>query len=58
MSELSRDLQHLTNRTTARDRVTYHVAKSYNVRESPVVYGPLQLEERDELGGLSGRRGR
>lgn len=48
---LDRVIEHLTNRTTARDRVTYHVAQSYIVRESPVAYGSLQLEERDALGG-------
>ena len=40
-------IDHLANRTTARERVTYHVAKSYMLKESPVPYGSLTLPERD-----------
>lgn len=43
-------IEHLANRTTARERVSYHVAESYTLREYPVAYGPLILAERDVLG--------
>ena len=42
-------LAHLSNRTTAQERVTYHVAESYKLKEEPVQYGPLVLAERDEM---------
>lgn len=46
-------IEHLANRTTARERVSYHVAESYTLRENPVAYGSLILAERDVLGGDS-----
>lgn len=42
-------LAHLGNRTTAQERVSYHVAESYTLKEQPVQYGSLVLAERDEL---------
>jgi predicted component of viral defense system (DUF524 family) len=42
-------LAHLGNRTTAQERVSYHVAESYTSKEEPVQYGSLVLAERDEL---------
>ena len=42
-------LAHLGNRTTAQERVSYHVAESYTLKEEPVQYGSLILAERDEL---------
>ncbi len=42
-------LLHLGNRTTAQERVSYHVAESYIVPEEPVLYGSLVLSELDEL---------
>lgn len=42
-------LAHLGNRTTAQERVSYHVAESYTLKEEPVRYGSLVLAERDEL---------
>ena len=42
-------LAHLGNRTTAQERVSYHVAESYVVKETPVQYGSLVLAERDEM---------
>ena len=42
-------LAHLGNRTTAQERVSYHVAESYTLKEEPVQYGPLVLAERDEI---------
>ncbi len=42
-------LAHLGNRTTAQERVSYHVAESYVVKEEPVQYGSLVLAERDVM---------
>ena len=42
-------LAHLGNRTTAQERVSYHVAESYILKEEPVQYGSLVLAERDEM---------
>jgi predicted component of viral defense system (DUF524 family) len=42
-------LAHLGNRTTAQERVSYHVAESYTLKEEPVQYGSLLLAERDEM---------
>ena len=42
-------LAHLGNRTTAQERVSYHVAESYTLNEEPVQYGSLVLAERDEM---------
>jgi predicted component of viral defense system (DUF524 family) len=42
-------LAHLGNRTTAQERVSFHVAESYISKEDPVRYGSLVLAERDEL---------
>jgi hypothetical protein len=42
-------LTHLSNRTTAMERVSYHVAESYSSIEVPVQYGSLVLPERDEI---------
>lgn len=42
-------LSHLGNRTTAQERVSYHVAESYILKEKPVHYGSLMLAERDEM---------
>jgi hypothetical protein len=43
-------IEHLANRTTARERVTYHVAEAYELKEDPVPYGALQLSESDIFG--------
>jgi len=42
-------VEHLANRTTARERLSFHVAESYVLREEPVPYGALRLAERDEM---------
>lgn len=42
-------LAHLGNRTTAQERVSYHVAESYTLKGEPVQYGSLVLAERDEM---------
>lgn len=42
-------LAHLGNRTTAQERMSYHVAETYTAKEPPVHYGSLVLAERDEL---------
>ena len=44
-------IEHLANRTTARERASFHVAESYTLREGPVPYGTLILSEKDVLGG-------
>jgi hypothetical protein len=43
-------VEHLANRTTARERVSYHVAEAYELKEDPVPYGSLQLPEADIFG--------
>ena len=50
---LDRVIEHLANRTTSRERVSYHVAESYTpaeMREQPVPYGSLHLKEDDIYG--------
>lgn len=42
-------IDHLANRTTARERVTFHTAESYTLQEQPVEYGGRALAERGEL---------
>jgi hypothetical protein len=42
-------IEHLSNRTTARERATFHAAESYTLREDPVPYGGLMLAERDGM---------
>jgi hypothetical protein len=46
-------LAHLCNRTTAQERVSYHVAESYFAQEEPVQYGSLVLGETDEISDTS-----
>jgi len=43
-------LAHLGNRATAQERVSYHVAESYTLKEEPVQYGSLRLQETDLYG--------
>ncbi|MFM8444876.1 MAG: DUF2357 domain-containing protein [Methylococcus sp.] len=43
-------IDHLANRTTARERVSYHLAEAYAVRDEPVSYGALALPESDLFG--------
>ena len=43
-------LAHLSNRTTAQERVSYHVAEAYALKEAPVPYGGLRLAETDICG--------
>jgi predicted component of viral defense system (DUF524 family) len=40
-------LLYLSNRTTAQERLSYHVAESYRLKEEPVPYGGLKLPEAD-----------
>ena len=40
-------IEHLANRTTARERVTYHLAEAYVAHEEPVKYGSMPLPESD-----------
>lgn len=46
---LSEVLAHLGNRTTAQERVSFHVAESYHVTEPPVPYGSIRLPELDVM---------
>ena len=46
---LNEVLVHLGNRTTAQERVSYHIAESYLLEEAPVAYGPVALAEQDEM---------
>lgn len=47
---LNEVLHHLSNRTTAQERVSFHVAESYAGGEPPVPYGELVLPESDIYG--------
>lgn len=42
-------IEHLSNRTTARERATFHAAESYTLQEEPAEYGALNWPERGEL---------
>lgn len=42
-------LAHLGNRTTAQERLSYHLAESYTLKEEPVQYGSLVLAEQDGM---------
>jgi hypothetical protein len=43
-------IEHLANRTTARERVTYHLEEAYTANEPPVNYGSMALTESDIYG--------
>jgi len=47
---LDQVIEHLSNRTTSRERATFHLAESYSLKEEPVEYGNLSLGERDVVG--------
>ena len=49
-SFLNEVLEHLGNRTTAQERVSYHIAESYTLSDEPVRYGSLKLQEVDVYG--------
>ena len=42
-------IEHLSNRTTSRERASFHTAESYTLREDTVQYGSLVLNERDVM---------
>ena len=44
-------IAHLANRTTSRERVTYHIGDAYRLKEAAISYGDHELEEIDELFG-------
>jgi hypothetical protein len=48
---LDKVVEHLSNQTTARERVTYHVDDAYRTSEPAVSYPGAQLEEADGLYG-------
>lgn len=43
-------LAHLGNRTTAQERMSYHTSEAYTLKEDPVPYGTLRLQETDIYG--------
>lgn len=43
-------LMHLANRTTAQERISYHVSEAYRLNEPPVRYGTVVLPETDAYG--------
>jgi hypothetical protein len=43
-------LNHLSNRTTAQERVSFHIAESYAHAEAPVAYGDFAFPEADIYG--------
>jgi len=47
---LDQVLSHLGNRTTAQERLSYHVLESYMLRDEVVPYGSLRLQESDIFG--------
>ncbi|MCF7674096.1 MAG: DUF2357 domain-containing protein [Akkermansiaceae bacterium] len=46
---LDKVVEHLSNRTTARERATFHAAESYSLKEEPVECGSLVWPEKGEL---------
>jgi len=46
---LDKVIEHLSNRTTSRERASFHTGESYSIEESPVEYGALHLPERDTM---------
>jgi predicted component of viral defense system (DUF524 family) len=40
-------LMHLANRTTAQERISYHVSEAYRLQEPAVSYGAVSLPEKD-----------
>ena len=46
-------VEHLSNRTTARERASFHTAESYSLREEPVPYGRLKIGEKDVVSDTS-----
>ena len=40
---LEEALTHLSNQTTAQERVSFHVSEAYTLKEGPVFYGALRL---------------
>jgi predicted component of viral defense system (DUF524 family) len=47
---LDQVIDHLANRTTARERLTYHAAESYHLSENPVPCATVRLPETDIYG--------
>lgn len=46
---LDRVIDHLSNRTTAYERIRYHSGESLRLQEEPVTYGSQKLPERDQF---------
>jgi len=47
---LAEVLETLSNRTTAQERVSYHISEAYRLKEAPVDYGTILLPETDIYG--------
>jgi predicted component of viral defense system (DUF524 family) len=47
---LTKVIDHVANKTTARERVTYHVSESYLAKDLAVAYGTVKLPESDLYG--------
>ena len=47
---LAEVLETLSNRTTAQERVSYHISEAYKLKEAPVPYDTIRLPETDIYG--------
>ena len=47
---LAEVLENLSNRTTAQERVSYHISEAYKLKEAPVPYDTIRLPETDIYG--------
>ena len=47
---LAQVLENLSNRTTAQERVSYHISEAYKLKEAPVPYDTIRLLETDIYG--------
>ena len=52
---LDKVIEHLANRTTARERASYHIAESYALKENPVPYGSLSCRSQISTARIIGR---
>jgi hypothetical protein len=41
-------IEHIANRTTSRERVSYHVSQTYEAKQDTVPYGAFDLAEKDQ----------
>ncbi len=50
---LDQVLEHLSNQTTAMERMSYHLAETYRGKTAAILYGSQVLPERDEMSDTS-----